>query len=98
MIIQTSFKESTKPFESFCVPFLFRHTAHKYLNGSSSFVPLVSGLNTERFSQLVFWNSSSFVDFVSQDHDWHLLQLRNLQNSLQLDATFFESLGVWRVN
>ena len=98
MIIQTSFEKSTQPLKSFGITFLFCHAAHKYLYGPCSLIPLVSSLNTKRLSKLVFWNSPRFVNFIPQYHDWHLLQLRNLQNTLQFYAALLKSLCVRRIN
>lgn len=72
-IMRQSLEKSTKPFEAFSIPFFLGNATHKHLNRSSSFIPLILGLDSQGLTELIFWNSSRLVDFISEDHDRHLL-------------------------
>lgn len=92
--MRQSLEKSTKPFEAFSIPFFLGNATHKHLNRSSSFIPLILGLNSQGLTELIFWNSSRLVDFISEDHDRHFLELGDFEDTLQLDTTLLEALGV----
>jgi hypothetical protein len=92
--MRLSLEKSTKPFEAFSISFFLGDATHKDLNRPSSFIPLIFWLDSQGLTKLIFWNGSSLVDFIPQDHYWHLLQLGYLQDAFQLDTTLLEALGV----
>ena len=55
-------------------------------------------LQTEHIAKLFFLKRTLFVNFVSEDHEWHILELWHLQQTIKLSLGLVETSLVSGVN
>ena len=100
-----SLDEGRQPLEAVCVADALDDRAHENFDGAGSGVFLVCVfavggvvVQPQDFSQFLLLERLLLVDFVSEDHEGHILQLRHLQQRVQLLLGFGQTALVGRIH